>query len=326
MEERKIVFLDNTQLEIGMELAEALYNQQGLFVLKKGTVLNEKIISGLVLMDIKDIPIWQKVIKEPGDKLEFFQELYEKTDCLINSFWDDVKKSRKIDKSKALSITDEIFKNFLDHEEIIKYMEKTKQYNHSLNVALIAYMFTKWLNLSEDMEKELIFTALVHDIGKLFLPLERQNEHTVLGARFMAQQGASRAIQQGIQMHHAHEEDAVVSAEWWSIHPFAKIIAIADFYDHVTNPESELQSKVQPFRFIVTLGNNYYGKFDIRYMELFLSKIAKSYMGHEALLSDGRKGKIVFINPNALARPIVQTEEGLVDLYLENNLEIADVY
>lgn len=326
MEERKIVLLDNTQLEIGMELAEPLYNKQGLFVLKKGTVLNEKIISGLVIMDIKEIPIWQKVTKTPEDKLKFFQDLYEKTDSLLNSFWDDVKKSRRIDKNRTLDMTEEIFKNFLDHEEILKYMEKTKQYNHSLNVALITYMFTKWLNLSEDMEKELIFTALVHDIGKLFLPPERQNEHTILGARFMAQQGASRAIQQGIQMHHAHEEDAVVTSEWWSIHPFAKIIAIADFYDHTINPESELQNKLQPFRFIVTLGNNYYGKFDIRYMELFLFKIAKSYMGHEALLNDGRKGKIVFINPNALARPIVQTEEGLVDLFLENDLEIADVY
>ena len=48
-----------------------------------------------------------------------------------------------------------------------------------------------------------------------------------------------------------------------------------------------------------------------------------TYMGNEVLLSDGRQGRVVFINKNALSKPMIECRDGqFIDLSKERELSI----
>ena len=82
----------------------------------------------------------------------------------------------------------------------------------------------------------------------------------------------------------------------------AKIITIADVYDAMT------AARIYPV-----------------YVVPFLKNVVASYIGTNVKLSDGRTGKVVLINDNALHQPIVQCVDEYVDLSKTSGLNIVSL-
>lgn len=328
-----VVISDSYNLEPGMELADDLFNNQGYLILKKGTVLESKIIDRLIELDVRDIVI----LKDRGNsdpvnhQAKLFQESYQQQTALVEERIKGMLEGGQINAEELFKISQDIISNLKNHNDIFKYISKldstySEAYIHGLNVALICHLFAVWLDFDEEKTQELVTAGLLHDLGKILPGGEKEN-HTVLGSKFLAERGASKDIQMGVLMHHEKEDGSgfPFKATGSAIHYYAKIISIANHYDNVTTGGKTLQGKICPFDLIRTFENDRYGNFDIKYIDVFLRKIANYYVGESIRLTDGRTGKIIFINEHCLSKPIVQIGETVIDLYSQKDLHIEEV-
>ena len=65
-----------------------------------------------------------------------------------------------------------------------------------------------------------------------------------------------------------------------------------------------------------------YQKYESKYILTFLEHIAESYMNNRVHLSNGMDGDVVFLNKNALSRPMVQCGNEFIDLSKETDIYI----
>jgi len=321
--------LDSLALEPGMELGENIFNEQGILVLGKGTVLDQKTIGRLIFHDVKNIAIKKGTID--SQKLKLFTYLYnEKTD-LVQHRLSNIKEGKLLNREQLYNISKDLIRALGEPRDVFKYLRALKLsdhslYTHSLNVSLICNLFADWFKFPEELKKDLAVAGLLHDIGKIVSETEYES-HPQLGYSLLAAQGAVKAIQMGVLMHHEKEDGSgfPTKSQWGNIHPFAKIISLSNYYDRVTTGGEHLQEKVCPFHLIKILEENRYGQFDIKYVDMFLNKIAVYHLGELVKLSDGRVAKVVFINKHHLSRPIVQLGEELIDLYWRKELAILEL-
>jgi len=330
--EEEFIMLDCLQLEPGMELGKDIFNSQGYLILREGTVLESNTINRLVAMDIKDIAILQdKKGNSLSDDIRLIQEHYGEQAALIEEKLSFIVAGQELSGEELLKISQDVINNLKNHNNILKYMIDLNAayngiYTHSLNVALICHLFATWLILPEDNAKELVAAGLLHDIGKMISDGEYE-KHPAMGAQFLTERGISKDIQLGVLMHHEKEDGSgfPTKAKWDKIHHYAKIISIADYYDNATTGGKKLQGKICPFELIEMFENRRYGSFDIKYMDIFLNKIANYYVGESVRLTDGRTGKIIFINKHCLSKPIIQIGEELLDTYYHRDLQIVEI-
>ncbi|HQA93988.1 MAG TPA: CHASE4 domain-containing protein, partial [Thermotogota bacterium] len=125
---------------------------------------------------------------------------------------------------------------------------------HSEKVAKYAYTIARKMKLSDDSAKQLYWTGLVHDIGKLLIPRETLNKptkltkeefegvknHSVWGSKVLSSSERTRDIAKIVLYHH-ERIDGLGYPEGLKgdqIPLEARIIAVADAYDAMTNDRS----------------------------------------------------------------------------------------
>lgn len=213
-------------------------------------------------------------------------------------------------------------------------------YAHSINVALISRAIGKWLKLPREELDELTIAGLLHDIGKAEIPDEVLNKtgkltdeefeliksHALKGSKLLKKAGFSSEIQFAALQHHERSDGSGYPRGLTSdeISDFASIIAIADVYDAMTSARSYRKPKCA-FQVIAAFEDEGLQKYNTKFILTFLARIANAYQNSLVILSDGRRGKIVYINKNKLSKPIVQVDDEMIDLTREHDLTITSI-
>lgn len=213
-------------------------------------------------------------------------------------------------------------------------------YVHSVNVALIASIIGKWLNFSEEDIKILTLAGLLHDIGKLLVPdkilnkpgaltdneYEIMKHHVNLGYEQIKDKDLPLPVKEAVLLHHEKCDGSGYPFGLKSddIPVIAKIITIADVYDAMTAARI-YRASICPFEVVKMMYQDTFTKFDPVYVVPFLKNVVASYIGTNVKLSDGRTGKVVLINDNALHQPIVQCVDEYVDLSKTSGLNIVSL-
>lgn len=214
-------------------------------------------------------------------------------------------------------------------------------YAHSINVALISRAIGKWLKMSREQLNELTIAGLLHDIGKAEIPSEILNKtgkltdeefeliksHALKGSKLLKKAGFNSDIQFAALQHHERSDGSGYprGLEADEISDFASIIAIADVYDAMTSARSYRTPKCA-FQVIAAFEEDGLKKYNTKYILTFLERIANAYQNSMVMLSDGRSGKIVYINKSRLSRPIVQVDDNeMVDLSRETDISITSI-
>ncbi len=211
---------------------------------------------------------------------------------------------------------------------------------HSMNVALIANVFAHWLKFSEEETNLLTLCGLLHDIGKLKISdsiIKKPDKltsdeyriiktHTIEGYNILKDKNVNVHISNCAIMHHEKCDGSGYPFGITNdrIDNYAKIIAIVDVYDAMTSARI-YRGPMCPFRVIEIFENEGLQKYDARYILTFLENVCNTYLHYSAKLSDGRIGKIVFINKAHLSKPIVQCEDTMVDLSKEKDLHVDEI-
>lgn len=133
--------------------------------------------------------------------------------------------------------------------------------NHSVNVATYSAAVANKLNIPNEDIKLLTFAALVHNVGKLFIPREvlykpgslNDEEWALImthpdeGARLLEKLKAPREVVLTALQHHERMDGEGYPHEisGGQIHLFSKIVSIADVFDALTN-HSPYQVGISP--------------------------------------------------------------------------------
>ena len=348
------------ELEPGMIAATDVYNRQDQLVLSAGTVLTEKIINRLSIYNIYFVRIKEiektderEVGQSHVEKIrnseafkEFHKEFDETVDLMQAVISDFA--SNEVTMDAVNQVVDEaIVMIDADHKEfnvfdIVHNMRQSSDitYAHSINVAMICHTIAKWIGMSEE-EATLAFTCgILHDIGKLRIPDEIINKpdkltkdeydllktHPIEGYNMLKELPIDKHIKNAALMHHERSDGSgyPIGMKGNDIDKYARIVAIADVYEAATAPRV-YRKGLSPFEVFEQFEKEGIQKYDTQMIMTFMEKLADTYMLNRVRLSNDMIGKIVFINKQAVARPVVKCGEQFVDLSKETDITIAEI-
>jgi len=178
----------------------------------------------------------EKKLKEPK------KPMFEKLERLANSISDSIQRDPKTAATLLKPPSDPQF-----------YFT-----NHSINSAVYATLIGIKQNYDASDIKKLTYATLVHDVGNLFLPKrilfkrsalspddrELMKTHPRKGAELLQSLKSPPEVVRSVLQHHERIDGAGYpeGLTGIEIHPFAKIIAIADAYDALTSNRPHCQA------------------------------------------------------------------------------------
>ncbi len=343
---KEISLLENCRT--GDVIAEDVENDRGLTLVAKNTVFNPYIKLKLEQWRISTVSLYipEHVIKE-RKALETVKKGYYIHVTEVKQFLYDLATTGSIQYSKIQDLSDSVLKNNnCDNYLIIKCLSDIKSadeytYTHSVNVAMYSMLIGKWMNMTSASIKELVEAALLHDIGKIKIPLEILNkngklteeeyeiikEHPHLGKKLLLKNNeVPEKVLNAVLMHHERIDGSGYPNKLTmdNIDLYARIIAIADVFDAMTQ-NRVYKKKVSPFdafQMFTTIG---FKSFDPGILMLFLKHISVLYMGFKVLLSTGDVGEIAFIPPQDVTSPVIYVNNQYIDIAKENHIKILEI-
>lgn len=208
--------------------------------------------------------------------------------------------------------------------QCISTLRRTDQYlyAHSVNVALLNGLMAKWLKKSKLESGELIHIGLLHDIGKLRIPPSVLNkpgkltakefniikQHPVHSERILISSGMSDPkILAAVRGHHEQMNGCgypdKLSADM--IPEYARITAISDIYDAMI-AKRVYKDPASPFEVLDNFATDKFSFLDIQLVNVFIDHVTLELVGKYVRLSTGSIGKVLYVNKDQLAYPIVK--------------------
>lgn len=333
-------------LKEGMVLVNPIKHDD-IVLIEKGVPLTNKLIEKLREKYIySDIEIYFELeeytqndlirIEENFIKLTFdLEKLFSKVDKLSSIDMEDIRKfSAKIKKS--LNFTDSIVKNI-----VLYGSGKDSIYRHGVNVSALSLILGKWIGLDDKQLNLLTYASIFHDFGKIKIDnsiinkvdkltlneINKLRTHPIISYQLINKVNfLDKSVANSILMHHEREDGSgyPLGLKGDKIHPFAKIIAIADTFDAI-NSNRAYRSRRKPFEALQIIKEDSIGKLSYNYCTIFLNHIINYYMGENVLLSDNKICKIIQINKNDFLRPLLLGEDGFIDLKNDKDLYVKQL-
>jgi len=218
--------------------------------------MKPKIAGSAVVIDFKTrqrIPV-----KTPfHEELKQAKIAHKRARAQIDTMFQDVRMGKSIDVSGAKEVVSDMVDSIVrnpDAQLWLSNLRKRDEYTaiHSLNVCIFALSFARYLGFNIEEMNEIGIGALMHDIGKMRVPLEILNKEGKLTAkeREIVKQHAQHgydilkesvglppSTMDVVYMHHERKQgdgypQGLVESQ---IHLFARIVAIVDVYDAITS-------------------------------------------------------------------------------------------
>lgn len=214
-------------------------------------------------------------------------------------------------------------------------------YTHSVNVAFYSALMAKWLKYSEREIKRVIEAALLHDVGKIKVPsallnkigkllpdeFEEIKKHAIYGYEMVSEiKELSSEVKKAVLMHHEREDRSgyPFKAGAEDINQYSKIVAIADVFDAMTT-DRVYKKGVSPFDAFFMFQTTGQESFDIKIVGTFLGNICACYTGTNVLISTGDIGRVVYIPPHNISRPVIKVASGYLDFSRDESLKILRI-
>lgn len=322
----------------GMLLGRTIWNEAGHPLLKKDVVINARIIQRLQQLNTHYVYINDEIsegieVKETvptvirNKAISTIKESFQSINGL-----NSVNASYVLDKqSKAIiSIVDELLSAISSNDEILTiltdaYLFDEYLYQHSFQVTLYSIAIAKELGYSAEDLRLIGIGALLHDVGKLMVPkeiltkpgqltneeFETMKQHTRYGFDLLRNlHSISLLVAHCAFQHHERIDGSgyprgLVDFE---IHPFAKIIGVADVFDAVTTSRV-YREKMLPSQGLAIVEAGSGTIYDARIVQALKKSVVHYPNGVILKLSDGSRGIVSRQNPSCAALPWIRIFE-----------------
>lgn len=329
----------------GSYLAKTIYDNDGRVLLREGVILNDLLIRRIKLIKIYSVYIHdeysdnviedvikpelrQKAVKTIKDTFVSFEKytLYSSKNSASNGESDFIKEKQKYFQSIG-SIADNILEELLAHKNVLINVVDIKSldsytYQHSVNVAVLSLVLGLQLQLNKFELYSLCLGAMIHDIGKVFVPKEIIQkydkltdkeyhiamEHSLNGYEYLKGSSDITAPARIITLQHHERINGIGYPEGRKgadINKLAKIVAIADVYDALTSdrPHRRALSPNDALEYIMAGGGTL---FDYDMVLAFSKAVVPYPEGTLVRLTTGDIAIIEENHPNFPLRPKIK--------------------
>lgn len=346
----KKVYVDG--LEIGMKLAQDVFNDQGQMIIAEQTELKESHIDrikqlGIVYVLISLRSDISQRFKLQADRDEILNAKYQKSVDQFKQLYTNVKINSKIEIKDAETIMMPLLEEIDRGANLIEKIWQIQQndeytFEHSVQVSVFSALMGKWLKFNPQGIKELAMAGLLHDIGKCNIPDEILNKagnlsasefdimknHPILGYMMLvgSKDYYKDPVLQGVLQHHERcDGSGYPSAHVASqIHPYGRIVAVADLYSAMTS-DRIYRKKVCPFVVAELLMHESSNGLDKFYVSQFLFKVTQYFIGNYVKLSNDAIGRIIMCERSHPHRPLIKVKDDFIDLITEKDLRIIEL-
>ena len=332
----------------GMELAQTVYSKDLSILANAGTIINNDLIKKFKKWNIEKVDIRSEITDNPftNPNIEKFLNTYNQSIDIIQKTFDVIRQTKNIPIETFSQTADDIVDN-ISTAQNINIIDKLYDlpvcddytFRHNVNVSAISGLIAKWLKYSPESIKAVALAGLLHDVGKSQLPPEILNKpyklspenyklyqtHVKIGYELARKKdNISQSILFGIMQHHERSDRSgyPMHIDSDDIHPYAKIIAVADLFDESLTINCDLPGATSPYASLDKMGERLYC-FDPKIILTFKDHMMNFLSGHQVMLNNKQEGRVVFINRYKPSKSIVQLEDGTVlNLPLLKNVNI----
>lgn len=169
------------EIKCGMKTAKPIYNDTGVLLYGRNTVINESVIT-----NIKKLNFYGLYILEPTEPLppispeeEEFEKFQTLTTYQLKKELDSFVGGGPLEIEP---IAANIIRNFGRLKKKITYIQTMRSnedypYKHMLSVAMLCAIICSKLQVEPKEQAYIVSAALIHDLGKLIAPPEIINKH-----------------------------------------------------------------------------------------------------------------------------------------------------
>lgn len=330
-------------LKEGMVVGRTIWNEAGHPLLQKDMVVSDRIITRLRQLNIQYLYIEDKI----SNGIEVEETVSPaKRIKVVKSITDSFNAVKKVksthasyvldQQSKVLgSLVEDLLNSIMDSNELLTvltdaYLYDEYLYQHSFQVTLYSLAIAKEMGYSYEDLRLIGIGAMLHDVGKLlvspdilFKPgrlteeeFEEMKQHTRFGFDILRNlHSVSLLVAHCAFQHHERIDGSGYPRGLldFEIHPFAKVIGVADVFDAVTS-NRVYRKKMLPSEGIALIESGNGTIYDTRVVEALKHSIVHYPNGCILILSDQRRGIVSKQNVGNPACPWVRIfeERGII--------------
>lgn len=344
------------QNAVGAKLAEDVTTALGGVLYRKGKVLTVRDIEILQAFLVKTIPVGSRdakdIVEEPSedDKQESAEEInfnkaYEQVHAALKKYFFGANSGVT---PPLLELRQKLEQLIIrsDQYSVLTYAPRRFEledyvYHNSILVALTSYKLAQWHNLERKDWVPIAMAGLLHDIGMIRVDfdilkkraklnasdMDEVKKHTVMGYNMLKSvTGINEGVKLAALQHHEREDGSGYPLGLMAdkIHPYSKVIAIADMFHAMTN-ERYHKKKTSPYFVLEELLKESFGKLNPHFVQTFIHKVTQFHNGTLVKLSDNSIGEIVFSDRSHPTRPWVNVNGRIINLTVERSLYIQEV-
>lgn len=313
------------------------------------SILDEKSIRILTNhnIDLKSV-IYDTQVQSPSAARSRSKsnELVRQSVAKAKELFETITMSRKIPlmeiRQEVIPVVHKISRN----PDIFALFEAVKAkddytYQHNIGVGVLATLIGRWMGLDESELSILSVAATLHDVGKLKIPNEILNkpgkltaeeyelmkQHTVYGYEMLKETpGLNPRIALVALQHHEREDGRgyPLGIQKDEIDIFSAIVAVADVF-HAMSSKRPYHDPISFHEIVRQMSQGKFGELNPHIVSVFLDNMLKKLVGKQVVLTDGRMGEVVLLNPHLLERPLVKVEDQFLDLSHCKDVHIMEI-
>ena len=270
-------------------------------------------------------------VQPPARRSSFKQEIHKaevihhKASSLVKGFMEDVQFGRPINAlaaKKAVSYCVDSVLNAPDALMLMTQLRNRDEYTaqHSMNVCIFAIALGRQINLSVEELNHVGLCGMMHDMGKMQVPLEILNKpgrltpeemavmqsHSTLGWKILLSTSGMYAGAVDVAFSHHERLDGKgyprqLKAE--QITPYARMVAIVDLYDAVSSDRVYQKGRPHLDAIKILTESSANGHLDPPLAMKFIECLGIYPAGSVVELSSGEVAMVIEINPKAKLKP-----------------------
>ncbi|WP_216830350.1 HD-GYP domain-containing protein [Alkalihalobacterium elongatum] len=323
----------------GMKLGKTIRDENGKVLLCKGTELTSSLLAGLkryriftIYIDDDESEGIEIIESIPAElRAEAVSVITEGLNSLVDRKGNESIPQRMMQTGRAVRSFQKVFKDILDclskNRVALNLLATAKVhdnylYSHCANVAIYSCQLAIANGLPIKKIEEIGLGALLHDLGKMYIPPEVINKpdkltneeydqiktHCELGFDILRKfHEIPLPVSHCALQHHERLDGRGYprGLKGDEIHQYAKILSVADVFDALTS-HRVYRPAMLPHRALEILYAGSGTQFEIKQVQLFKDSIAVYPQGVTVTLNDGRKGIVSDYNFKSAGRPIIR--------------------
>ena len=259
-------------------------------------------------------------------ELKVARKVHSKTRVYIDNALEDVRLGQAVNTDEAKELVTEIANSITRSPHAMVWLTNLKERDeytstHSMNVCIMAVSFGRTLGMNKDELELLGLGGLLHDLGKMRVPLEILNKpskltieefevmktHPMEGYKMLMKNGDLPLEVLDIVKHHHERRNGKGYPEQLSgdeINNMTRIIAIVDVYDAITSDRC-YHDAITPYDALKNMYEWVNEDFDKEMIEQFIKCLGIYPIGCVVELNMGHVGIVVSASEKSKLRPIV---------------------